>query len=102
MMPSLFLPGLLIAMAASLATLAAVSLLRRDRRRYGPTFRRICRSLRVTSAERRRLQRLARRARVPCAASLLISRGYFDAAVTRGASGEDVRRLDSVRRRVFV
>ena len=93
--------GVLIAMAVMLAICAIVSLVRRDRARQGPTFRRMCRALRIRAADRRRLQDLARTGRAP-AASLLVSRGCFDAAVSRLAAGRRrAGRLAAVRRRVF-
>ena len=94
--------GLLVAMALALATLAGASLVRRDRADHGPTSRRMCRALNLTPAECRLLGRVARSARAPGAGSLLVSRGYFDAAVGLfGAPPDRARQLASIRRRVF-
>jgi hypothetical protein len=98
----LVIAGLLVAMALALAVLAARSLIGRDRARGGPTCRRLCRALGVRVAQRRRLERVARRAGVPSAASLLMSRGCYDAAVARYAAGPaDADELAAVRRQVF-
>lgn len=99
--PQRLLTGLmLICPAAALAASAIVSLVRRDRARLGPTTRRLCRALGVGVSERRLLDHLARGLGVPNGASLLVSRGCFDAAVARAGPGER-RRLVAVRRRVF-
>ena len=93
--------GLLIAAALVVGTAAIVSLVRHDRARHRPTFRRMCRALRLSSGQRRTLDDIARVVRVP-AASLLISRGCFDAAIRRAAvPRRQERRLAAVRRKVF-
>jgi hypothetical protein len=94
--------GLLVAMALAVATLAVASLIRRDRAVHGPASRRMCRALKLTRAECRLLTRVARRARAPGAGSLLVSRGYFDAAAGRLAAPADcARHLAAIRRKVF-
>ncbi len=92
--------GLLIAMALALATTAIRSLILSDRRRWGPTTRRFCRALRISSPQRRLLLRVARQAGVRGEASLLLSRGCFDAAAA-GADPADAKRLAIIRRQVF-
>lgn len=94
--------GLVVAMGLALATTTVISLVRRDRARWGPTSRRLCRALRVGSSEQRLLERVARRAGAPGAGSLLLSSGYFDWAIARaGINNAQTRRLATVRRRVF-
>lgn len=101
LIPQRLLMGLmLICPAVALAALAIVSLVRRDRARLGPTTRRLCRTLGVGVSERRLLEHLARGLGVPSGASLLVSRGCFDAAVARAGPGVR-QRLVAVRRRVF-
>ena len=98
----LLVAGFVFAMALALMVLATRSLLRRDRARYGPTCRRVCSSLGIRDGERRLLERLARRAGVPSAATLLISRGSFEAAVARHGVGKTyAETLSSIRRKVF-
>lgn len=93
--------ALLVAVAAVVALVAVVSLVRRDRARYGPTFRRLCRALRVGGADRRRVSDLARALGAP-AASLLVSRGCFDAAVVAARIPRGrAKRVDALRKRVF-
>jgi len=97
----LLLGAVLICLAITLATAAIVSLVRRDRQRLGATTRRLCRAMRIRASDRRLLERLARALAGPVyAASLLVSRGCFDAAASR-ATPCDARRLTSLRRRVF-
>ncbi len=99
----LLIGGVLICVAITLATAAIVSLLRRDRARLGATTRRLCRAMRIGASDRRLLDRLARgmgEGPPVFAASLLVSRGCFDAAASR-ARARDARRLESVRRRLF-
>ena len=99
--PQRMLIGLaLICPALALAASAIVSLVRRDRAQLGPTTRRLCREVGVGVSERRLLDHLARGLGVPSGASLLVSRGCFDAAVARAGAGQR-RRLAAVRRRVF-
>ena len=100
MVDQVHIVGLMIAMALALITVSTISLVRRDRARHGPTYRRLCRALRIPVSDRRLLRRIARSIDVPCAASLLVSRGCFDAAAKR--QGREVsRRLAAVRGRVF-
>ncbi len=89
----------LVLLAATLATAAFSSLVRRDRARFGPTTRRFCHAVGVGKSDRRLLEDLARIVGVPCAA-LLVSRGCFDAATTH-ASASEARRLTAIRQRVF-
>jgi len=97
----LLLGAVLICLAITLATAAIVSLVRRDRQRLGATTRRLCRAMRIRASDRRLLERLARGLPGPVhAASLLVSRGCFDAAASR-ATTRDARRSIAVRRRVF-
>ena len=94
--------GLLVAMALAVATLAVASLVRRDRADHGPTSRRMCRALKLTRTECRLLTRVARNARAPGAGSLLVSRGFFDAAAgLLGAPPDRARQLAAIRRKVF-
>ncbi len=95
----IMLGSTLVFLAAMLATAAIVSLVRRDRARFGPTTRRCCRAVSVGMSDRRLLEDLARIVGVPCAA-LLVSRGCFDAAAAH-ASASETRRLDAIRQRVF-
>ncbi len=100
--PPLLAGGLLVAMALALAMLALASLRRRDRAGHGPTSRRVCRALRLSGPEVRLLARVARSEQAPGAGSLLVSRGYFDAAVSSFAGPPDsARRLSAIRRKVF-
>lgn len=99
MMPQVLIAGLMIAMALSFATLAWLSLWRRDRARHGPTYRRLCRALGIPTSDRRLLCRVARTAGTP-PASLLLSRGCFDEAAARAGGGTS-RRLAVLRRHVF-
>lgn len=92
--------GLLIAMALALASVAIQSLVRGDRRRWGPTTRRFCRALRISSSQRRLLDRSARLVGARGAACLLLSRGCFDVAAARAGTA-DALRLAVIRRRVF-
>jgi hypothetical protein len=56
----------------------------------------------LTRAERRLLGRVARGVRAPGAASLVVSRGYFDTAVGLfDAPPDRARQLAAIRRRVF-
>ena len=93
------LGSVLVLLAATLATSAIASLVRRDRARFGPTTRRFCHAVNVGTSDRRLLNDLARIVGVPCAA-LLVSRGCFDAAAAH-ASASEARRLAAIRQRVF-
>ena len=95
----IMLGSALVFLAATLATTAIASLVRRDRARLGPTTRRCCRAVSVGIWDRRLLEGLARIVGVPCAA-LLVSRGCFDAAAAH-ASASETRRLAAIRQRVF-
>ncbi len=97
----LLIGAVLICLAITVGTTAIVSLVRRDRARLGATTRRLCRAMRIGASDRRLLDRLARgRAGPVYTASLLVSRGCFDAAASRAAT-RDARRLAAVRRRLF-
>ena len=82
----LLIAGLLVTTAMSLATLAVRSLFRRDNARCGPAYRRLARALGLNFAQRRLLRAVAQHGDVPCPASLLLSRGCFNAAVSRYAA----------------
>ena len=56
-------------------------MIRRDRKRHGPVRRFVCRELRLTGRQQRRLESIARQAGLPGAVSMLMSRGCFDWAV---------------------
>ena len=91
--------AVLVLLAATMATVAIGSLVRRDRARFGPTTRRLCRGFGVGATDRKLLDSLAHGIGVPCA-SLLVSRGCFDAAAGRASQGE-ARQLTAIRRRLF-
>jgi hypothetical protein len=95
----IMLGSAIMLLAATLATVAIASLVRRDRARLGPTTRRFCRTLSVRRSDRRLLESLSHILGVPCAA-LLVSRGCFDAAAVH-ASVSEARRLTAIRKRVF-
>ena len=95
----ILLGSALVFLAATLATAAIASLVRRDRARLGPTTRRFCCAVSVRKSDRRLLAGLAHVIGVPCAA-LLVSRGCFDAAAVH-ASASEARRLAAIRKRVF-
>ena len=95
----IMLGSALVFLAATLATAAIASLVRRDLARLGPTTRRFCRAVSVGTSDRRLLADLARVVGVPCAA-LLVSRGCFDSAAVH-ASASEARRLAAIRQRVF-
>ncbi len=93
--------GVMVAAALVTGCVAAGSLLRRDRRRGGRTWRRLCRRLGVAGAQRRLIERAAAALSVPGGA-LLVSRGCFDDAVDQlPVRGDERRRLADVRRKVF-
>ncbi len=99
---TILLVSLLISMAAALAGTAALALIRRDRRRLGPLTRQLARNLGLDRSQCRAMQRVARAAGLPTAASMLISRGCFDAAV-RSATPDETRMatLAGIRTDVF-
>ena len=102
----LMIAAVLICLAITLAATAIASLVRRDHARLGGTTRRLCWAMRIGASDRRLLERLARGTGPPgrpgavYAASLLVSRGSFDAAASR-AGARDARQLASVRQRIF-
>jgi hypothetical protein len=71
---------LVSAIGAAMAMVAAISLIRRDRRRHGPALRSLCRAGGLTRAQRRLLVQMAQSTRVAEPAALLISQGCFDHA----------------------
>ena len=91
-----------IVIAAAAVAAAAVALFRRDRRRHGPTVRRLCRGLGLRLDQRRLLARVARAGDLPHAGGVLLSRGCFDAAARRYAArlGPEPRLAD-LRSRIF-
>ena len=95
----IMLGSAIMLLAATFATAAIASLVRRDRARLGPTTRRFCYAVSVGPSDRRLLESLSHIVGVPCAA-LLISRGCFDAAADH-ASASETRRLAAIRERVF-
>jgi hypothetical protein len=95
----IMLGSAIMLLAATFATAAIASLVRRDRARLGPTTRRFCHAVSVGPSDRRLLESLSHIVGVPCAA-LLISRGCFDAAAVH-ASASEARRLAAIRERVF-
>ena len=77
-------------------------LIARDRARFGPTTRALCRRLGLSRDQRRLAGRIARAVSLPCAASVLVSRGCFDRAVERAPlSREEAQRLRVMRQRIF-
>jgi hypothetical protein len=77
-------------------------MVRLDRKRHGPTRRMVCRELGLNRHQQRRLESIARQAGLPGAASMLISRGCFNWAVSNVAVPRQFRpELAAVRKRVF-
>ena len=73
-----------------------------DRLRQGAAYRRLGRALGLARRDRRLVWHVAREARLPCPASLLISAGCFDHAARRSISRPGrSQRLAAIRRRVF-
>ena len=96
------LGGVMAVMSIALALTAIGSLVRRDRARLGPTTRRFCRALTVGASDRRLLNSLARLVGAASPASLLLSRGCFDTAVSRlRTTRTEAGRIAALRRRVF-
>ena len=95
----IMLGSAIMILAATLATAAIASLVRRDRARLGPATRRLCHAVSVGRSDRRLLGSLSDTVGVPCAA-LLVSRGCFDTAAAH-ASASEARRLVAIRKRVF-
>ncbi len=91
-----------IVIAAAAVAAAVVAVFRRDRRRHGPTVRRLCRGLGLRLDQRRLLARVARAGDQPHAGGVLLSRGCFDAAARRYAArlGPEPRLAD-LRSRIF-
>ncbi len=86
-LPSLNLPWSWILAGAGvlLALIVVWSRLQRDRSACGPTTRRLCAAMELSSRQRRMLYRLGRTANVQSPASLIISRGGFEDAALRYA-----------------
>jgi hypothetical protein len=75
--------GIVAALLAILATLAAGWLIQRDRARHGPAVRRLAAALGVRGEQRRLLAAMARAAGLPHPGSLLVCEGAFDAAAEK-------------------
>jgi len=97
------LPALLLGVVGTALIGWGIShVMQRRRVPYASVNRSFCRRLGVTGRRRRMLDDLARRADLPCAASLLVSRGCFDEVVKRTAIDARLRpHLQEVRRQVF-
>jgi hypothetical protein len=96
------LGALVLAVAAAGVAWTALALVRRDRRQGGALSRRLARGLGLGVADRRLVQRVARRAGLPGASPMLLSAGCFDAAArTVRGDGPAARRLAAIRSALF-
>ncbi len=94
--------AVLLVLGVSLGAWVVMRMRSQDRLRQGPAYRRLSRALGLGRRDRTLVWLVAREARLPCPASLLISRGCFDHAARRSVSRPGrSRRLAAIRRRVF-
>lgn len=91
----------LIVVGVSLAGLVLVNRWLRDYRSLGPTNRRVRAESGLTRREWRSLERLARHAGVQPVASLVISRGCFQHALSRAPKCSADPRVQAVAARLF-
>ena len=90
------------ALAIGLFMTGLLRIIQRDRARHGPTVRRLCQAMGLDMSQRKLLVELAARSGQPSAASLLISRGVYDAAMQQYAPiGVRANQLRTVRRKIF-
>ncbi len=94
--------AVLLVLGVSLGAWVVMRMRAQDRLRQGPAYRRLSRALGLGHSDRTLVWLVAREARLPCPASLLISSGCFDHATRRSVSRRGrSRRLAAIRRRVF-
>ncbi len=91
-----------LALALGLFMMGLLRIINRDRARHGPTVRRLCQALAIDIDQRKLLVDLAAKSGRTSAASLLISRGAYDAAMQQYAPvGVQASQLKTVRRKIF-
>lgn len=91
-----------LALALGLFMLGLLRIVQRDRAKHGPTVRRLCQAMGLDINQRKLLVELAAKSGQPSAASLLISRGVYDAAMQQYAPiGVRAAQLKTVRRKIF-
>ncbi len=94
--------AVLLVLGVALGAWVVMRMRSQDRLRQGPAYRRLSRALGLGRRDRTLVWLVAREARLPCPASLLISRGCFDHAARRSVSRPGrSRRLAAIRQRVF-
>lgn len=94
--------SLVLALALGLFMMGVLRIINRDRARHGPTVRRLCQALGLDISQRKLLVDLAAKSGQASAASLLISRGAYDAAIQQYAPvGVQANQLKTVRRKIF-
>lgn len=91
-----------LALVFGLFMMGVLRIINRDRARHGPTVRRLCQAMGLDVTQRKLLIVLAAKSGRPSAASLLISRGAYDAAMQQYAPvGIEAKQLNTVRKKVF-
>lgn len=94
--------SLLLALVLGLFMMGVLRIINRDRARHGPTVRRLCQAMGLDVTQRRLIIDLATKSGQDSAASLLISRGAYDAAMQLHAPvGIEAKQLKTVRSKVF-
>ncbi len=94
----LYVTGIGVAIMSAIV----LSAMRRDQRDHGPALRRLTRGLGLGRADRALVRRLAQRSGSPVTASLLLSHGAFEAAVSRSDPEPNERdRLERLATMVF-
>lgn len=88
-------------MATALLGWSASRMAAQDRLRHGPTRRQVSAALGLSRSQQRTLESIARRAGLPGAVSMLMSRGCFEWAVATAAPPQARFELAAIRRRVF-
>ena len=90
------------ALALGLFVMGLLRIINRDRARHGPTVRRLCQAMGLDINQRKLLVDLAAKSGQVSAASLLISRGAYDAAMQLYAPvGVKASQLKTVRHKIF-
>ena len=91
-----------LALALGLFIMGLLRIINRDRAKHGPTVRRLCQAMALDINQRKLLVDLAAKSGQASAASLLISRGAYDAAMQQYAPvGVQASQLKTVRRKIF-
>ncbi|NNM27056.1 MAG: hypothetical protein HKO59_13910 [Phycisphaerales bacterium] len=95
------LAGAMAIVGTALLAAVIVNLRGRDRRRHGPAFRQLARSVPLERRDQRLLRRLAHAGGFRAPATLLVSRGGFDHAAARMTGVVPAARLATLRRRLY-